>query len=328
MEPEATAAPLEYNASSLVQYYNVLTPSKSKETFNSKNGTKEVEKIPDEEMSLVSTKDWVKLLGMASCPYENKGIFCCGKLSFSKWANEGNFELVSFKCSSCSRAILFYNSQSKKVGPSDNSNCFRPINVSILAAHLFAGGTFRNYIKRANICEFLRPIAKGTFTRIQILYGIVVAEVGEEENKKLVSKLLRCNVIIALGDGSWSHRRSAGQGVYTVLDCSTGKIIFRHVMMKSRWAQDEKDWGTSEWKEVFKGNHTSTSQSMEIIGFNEFISWLKKNGLFEKLKYFVSDRDGKINAAINKLPTIIILYDPGHVRKGLLKSLQGVFKKE
>ena len=282
-ESEVTTAEA-HNASSIVQYYNVLTPSKSKETFNSTNGMQDADEIPTEQMSIVSTRDWVNMLGLTKCPYKHKETLCLGELKFLKWANEGNFEIVSFKCSSCCRAVLFYNSNPKRIGPPDKENSFRPINVSILASHLFAGGTFRKYMMRSNICDFLRPIAKGTFHRIETFVWDCVAEVGKEDNKKLVSKLQRCTVIVASGDGSWSHRRNAGQGVYTVLDCSTGKIIFRHVMMKSRWIQDEKDWGTSNWTEVFKGNHSSTSHSMEIIGFNAFYKLVKGKWTIRKIE--------------------------------------------
>ena len=147
------------------QYYSVLTPSKSKATFDSFSGIKNIEDIQLEQMSLVHTRDWVETMSQNSCPFKvSKDKTCSGKLEFYKWSNEGNFEMIFFKCLSCCRAVIFYNTNPTKIGPKKS---FRIINVSIMAAHLFSGGTFRSFLKKSNISDFQTPFAHGDFTRIE-----------------------------------------------------------------------------------------------------------------------------------------------------------------
>ncbi len=50
-----------------------------------------------------------------------------------------------------------------------------------------------------------------------------------EQSYKAGAAYVRENelALILTGDGAWSHRRSANQGVYSILDANTQKIVYQ-----------------------------------------------------------------------------------------------------
>ena len=68
---------------------------------------------------------------------------------------------------------------------------------------------------------------------------------------------------------------------------------------------------------------------MESSGFLKCIENLKQQGLFSKIKYFVSDKDGKIQSLFRSDPqftNIVLLHDPGHFVKNVEEHLKTIFK--
>jgi len=64
---------------------------------------------------------------------------------------------------------------------------------------------------------------------------------------------------------------------------------------------------------------------MEILGFQDLISFLKEHHLLQKLKYVIADKDGKIAKKIREteeLKHIQILHDPGHWVKGVVHRVE------
>ena len=243
-----------------------------------------------------------------------------------KLLEQGMFSCVSLHCMQCSRVVLVYNSPPKLVGEKEDRR-FRAINVEVIAAHLFSGGTWTSWKARAKGNAFERTVTRKTYDSIEAFIWKAVDDLVEEQTKHAASKLQHEDVIIVAGDGAWAHRRSAGQFNYSVINLLTGKILFRQILTKSRFSQEKSKWGSNEWKVQHEGNVSSTSKSMEIIGFCKFEEWMRSLDLFPKWKFFVSDRDGQIEKYFSQaqMQSVKLLFDPGHVRKGLKKSLEKAF---
>lgn len=275
--------------------------------------------------TLIPTRDWITGLIGRTCSVEN----CTGKVKFLKYWTEGFFELVGLQCNECASIIFVYNSPPKRIGKK-GKNGFRMINIEAVASHLFAGKTLTSYWKETNMNEFIKPIGHGSWQRIEDYIWECVEKVAARKNAELAKELEKRSFLILEGDGAWAHRRNSGQGVYSVLDSQTGKCIFRHVMVKSRHFQKKEEWGSEVWEIACEGNHSSTSHSMEVIGFLNFVDWMKENSLIPKWKIFVHDQDGKIGALFKdkllpELEHVTLLNDPGHIRKNFKKKLTGVF---
>lgn len=114
--------------------------------------------------------------------------------------------------------------------------------------------------------------------------------------------LLKNGSTIAL-DGSWSHRRNAGQCVISFINATTNKILDIEILEKNTTGVN--------------GNYEGSSTSMEVEDYSR--DWAK----LDTLKY-IYDSDGKTMSVFKLLmPTVLEQIDKNH----LIKASDMLFKK-
>jgi len=132
--------------------------------------------------------------------------------------------------------------------------------------------------------------------------------------------------LILSGDCGWGHRRNSNYGSYSIFDLHTKKVVYEAYRFRERKFHFNK----SHHDVIIPGNHKSSSQAMEAMGFFECIEFLKKNNALQYVTHFCTDRDCSVISEFEKNPDlkhIKLVYDPGHVMKGCKKDLEKIFGK-
>ncbi|KAL6053383.1 hypothetical protein QOT17_018029 [Balamuthia mandrillaris] len=150
----------------------------------------------------------------------------------------------------------------------------------------------------------------------------VVKHLAKETFDEQAAKYVEVsNVLLTLaGDGTWSHRRNANHGVYSIVDTSNNRLSCQ----QTRVLQSGKE------VMVVDGNYEGTSKGMEAEGFQRAIDWLEEKKLLPQLRTYVCDQDSSVLKILNedaRLTNVKIVHDPGHLKNNFQKDLQKILGK-
>jgi hypothetical protein len=173
--------------------------------------------------------EWIRLLEVVACEdalpkniYRTK-VGCKGKLMFHSMLHEGGYVVVRMQCQSCGEGICFGNSNRKCVGKGPRG--MREANLKTIASTLLLErGSYRTHKRGLR----LEKISKGGWEtgEKKVWKASNWVAKGEYENYTRELKKKK-RVIIMCGDGSWSQRRNARHGCYTITDMETKKVIYQ-----------------------------------------------------------------------------------------------------
>ena len=169
---------------------------------------------------------------------------------------------------------------------------------------LVGGGSYTQTSSTFLNCNIDVP-SESTFYKAQkVVLEEIIKLANDSMNKERSS--LKNGSTIAL-DGSWSHRRNAGQCVVSLINAATNKILDIEILEKNTTGVN--------------GNYEGSSTSMEVEGVRKLLARWSKN---LTLQNYIHDNDGKTRSVFKLLmPTVLEQIDKNH----LIKTFDRLFKK-
>lgn len=119
----------------------------------------------------------------------------------------------------------------------------------------------------------------------------------------------------------WGNRRNSCVSNYGLVEFYSRKVVDLECLSKSRFI-----WKDGVEKEVYKGAVSTSSNSMEIIGFQNSIATISSKNWFSRWKVLVTDKDCKISKYLNENYEVHV-FDPGHIKKSYKKKLESILPK-
>jgi hypothetical protein len=187
----------------------------------------------------------------------------------------------------------------------------------LVLASILANESYTMYEKRKAV-EGEHPVCKATwYSHMDKCIRAVNEEWDEVKEEYIQQLLLAGKPIVVAADGAWSHRFSANQHEWTIMNVADNTVILSLSVTKFRYRQNERIDTT--------GNYEGTSKSMEICAMNDALDQLQNCGLLKLIFLWVADKDASAAKLLRSHPGskhILLVYDAGHIKKNFIQMIK------
>eukprot|EP01088_Endostelium_zonatum_P014855 TRINITY_DN3404_c0_g1_i1.p1 TRINITY_DN3404_c0_g1~~TRINITY_DN3404_c0_g1_i1.p1 ORF type:complete len:568 (+),score=65.79 TRINITY_DN3404_c0_g1_i1:116-1819(+) len=208
----------------------------------------------------------------------------------------------------------------------------------IVIAYILKGRSWEEYSEQKSFGK-QRPMSRpvwqlaeaAVYAKISTIFSGYIKSVLDEYRKQGEELSL-----VLCGDGAWAKRTNSSNGIYTLFDAQTGKLVYQYTMSKgfSRDVFDQSKQAVPSNREkttvsIGESNYEGTSKGMEGYGFRKCMDALVENKLLNQVKKYVCDQDSSVLSQLNEPRTshIQVYHDIGHAKKNLKNDLAGILGK-
>ena len=272
---------------------------------------------------------WMSLIEKIPCGRaRNLNNGCPGKLEYFDHKSVGEVITMTYKCGKCGNKVQYNNVHNKRI-KSGKGIGIESANLKIVIAYILKGTSWEQYMAERNLDahklmgrEVWERCERFIYLHLSQIYSKHMADIQKEMKEKGKGLILS-------GDGAWRIRRDSPNGVYVIMDATTGKVIYQFIMSKKAVRQHINPGG-EKFVQIGESNYEGTSKGMEGYGFRSAMNALEDMGILSLVTGYVCDQDSSVLSQFKneiRFLHISLYHDGGHAKKNFSQDLDEIIGK-